>query len=499
MGLNIKISAEKEDNKDRVRQAQKKRSDAEFQPTWEEVWVTGYTRPTGTVKKGIFQAKNTEPDLKKLYEVKDAVEKGSLGTGVDNLKKFNKSHALRLYNDLKLIKREQVAKQMVANRPDNYVTIDTPTSLQQLIRMISKEDVIALDTETTGVKWEDVTVGMSLTLPTIDRHVYIPYGHKGLDKQLDKGYVMKHLKEPLEREGLKLVMYNSKFDVHMVMKDGIDISRNNYFDPMIAMHLLNENEPSYALKNIANKYGKYFGYVEDSMAFDELFGKDPQEFITADIELASIYACKDTHLTYLLYEWQMEHLEKNKDLYKIYFEIEQPITEVAIEMERNGFEMDTKFAKEYGKELQERLRELSTTMEKAWGDINTNSPKQLGEKLFDVLGYKDISGKGSTNAQVLKELAKKHEDVKALVEYRDLSKLYGTYIKPLPTLLRKDIKEYGIKGDGRLHGSFNQSGTVTGRFSSSNPNLQNIPEKARKMFIAPKGKVLIGIDYSGLR
>ena len=231
------------------------------------------------------------------------------------------------------------------------------------------------------------------------------------------------------------------------------------------------------------------GHVED-MAFDELFGKDPQEFITADIELASIYACKDnSQLTYLLYEWQMEHLEKNKDLYNIYFEIEQPITEVAIEMERNGFEMDTKFAKEYGKELQERLRELIHYNGKSLGDINTNSPKQLAEKLFDDLGYMDISGKRSTNAQVLKELARKHTDVKALVEYRDLSKLYGTYIKPLPALLRKDIKEYGIKGDGRLHGSFNQSGTVTGRFSSNSPNLQNIDLK-RKMFIAPKGKII---------
>lgn len=498
MDLDIKLTEEKDNNsKDRVKKAQQSKQDSEFQPTWEEVWTTGYTRPTGTFKKAIFQAKNTDADLNKLYQVKEAVEEGLLGTGVENLKKFTKTHALRLYNDLKEIKREQIAKEMIENKPDNYYTVLTSKELDRLQALMYQEDTIAVDTETTGLKWEDVTVGISVTLPKADKHFYIPYGHT-IVKQLDREDVFSKLKGPLEREGLKGIFFNSKFDAHMLKKDGIDVRGNIYFDAMIVMHLLNENEPSYALKNLANKYGKFFGYDTESMKFDELFGKDPQDFINADIELASIYACKDTHLTYLFYEWQMKHLEKHPELKDLYFNIEQPITKVALEMEDNGFEIDEDFAKQYEKELRLKLEELNKELHENWGDINTNSPKQLKEKLFDELGYKDISGKGSTDARVLKQLAKEHDDVKVLLEYRDLSKLHGTYIKPLPTLLRKDILEYGIKGDGRLHGSFNQSGTVTGRFSSSSPNIQNIGPKARRMFIAPKGKLLIGIDYSGL-
>ena len=269
--------------------------------------------------------------------------------------------------------------------------------------------------------------------------------------------------------------------------------------PMIAMHVLNENEPAYGLKPLANKYGRYFGYTDESLGFDELFSKDPQDFINADIRIATIYACKDTHLTYLLYKWQLEHLEKQPDLYKMYFEIEQPITQVSVEMENNGLLMDVEYADEYGEKLNKRIKELEAIMFENWGDINTNSPKQLKELLYDELGYKDYSGKGSTNAKVLKKLAKEHEDVDALLEYRDLTKMYNTYVKKLPKLIRKDVPEHGLIGDDRLHGQFNQTGTVTGRFSSDNPNLQNIPEGARELFVAPEGRYIIGIDFSGLR
>lgn len=495
MEIKLDLEPKGQGSKERVKQAQRSKKDAEFQPTWEEVWITGYTRPTGTFKKGIFQSKNTDKDYERLQEVKKAIEDGVLSTGVENLKKFSKTHALRLYNDLKIIKRKQVIEHMLANRPKNYITVLEEEELDKLVDNLAHEDVVALDTETTGVTWEDVTVGMSLTLPTIDTHYYIPYGH-AIDKQLERNLVHEKLKPELERKGLNLVLHNSKFDVHMLEKDDIYIRDNVYFDTMIAMHVLNENEPSYALKNLANKYGKYFGYEDNSMTFEELFSKDPKDFIHADIELASIYACKDTHLTYLLYTWQLEHLQQQPKLYSLYMDIERPITHVALEMESNGMAMDLEFAEQYGKELEQQLKVLEKKMYDYWGDINTDSPKQLKEKLFDELGYEDISGKGSTNAKVLEKLARTHEDVQALVEYRDLSKLYSTYIKPLPTLLRKDIEQYGIKGDGRLHGEFNQSGTVTGRFSSSNPNLQNIPQKARKMFVAPEGRLIIGIDYS---
>lgn len=495
--LNIQLETDKKpDATKRVKKAEQKKKDAEFEPTWEEVWNSGFTRPTGTTKKGIFQGNHSATDLKRLQEVKTAVEMDVLGVGVDNLKSFSKAHALRLYAELKEIKRKDVIKQMIETRPDNYYTVTGYAELLQVVDLLEEEDLIALDTETTGVKWEDVTVGMSITFPEADKHFYIPYGHNGLDEQLYKEDVMTELKYELEREGRKIVMFNSKFDVHMLMKDGINIAKNNYFDPMIAMHVLNENEPAYGLKPLSNKYGRYFGYTDESLGFSELFSKDPQDFINADIRIATIYACKDTHLTYLLYKWQLEHLEKQPDLYNMYFEIEQPITQVSVEMENNGLQMDVEYAEEYGDKLNNRILELEAIMKENWGDVNTNSPKQLKELLYDELGYKDHSGKGSTNAKVLKKLAKEHEDVSALLEYRDLTKMYNTYVKKLPKLIRKDVPEHGLKGDNRLHGQFNQTGTVTGRFSSDDPNLQNIPEGARELFVAPEGRYIIGIDYS---
>lgn len=481
---------------DRVKEAQNKKADAKYIPTWEEVWITGYTRHTGTRKKGIFQTSLSNPDKKRLKEVKLAIEAEELGIGVEDLNKFTKAHALRLYEELKEIRRGQVVKEMIANKPDNYYLVNTQEQLDELVRLLELEEIVALDTETTGLKWEDMTVGMSLTLPVADKHFYIPYDHKTTYEQIPRDIVMRTMKKALEREGLKLVMFNSKFDVHMLKKDGIDLIDNNYFDVLIAMHILNENEPSYQLKRLANKYGKYFGYHDDSMTFEELFGRDPIHFIEADLELAMIYACKDTHLTYLFYEFQMEMFNKNENLKDVYFNIEQPNTAVAITMEDNGFKMDLDFAYQYQKELKEQLDELEANMLKNWGDVNTNSPKQLAELFFDELGYEDVSGKRSVNKTVLKQLANEHDDVKDLLDYRDLSKLYSTYIEPLPSLIRKDVEEKGLKGDGRLHGQFNQIGTVTGRWSSSDPNLQNIPDRARQMFIADEGNILIGLDYS---
>lgn len=503
--LDIKLNVEEEDTgtTERITEAEQRKKDSEFEPSWEEVWDTGFTRPTGTVKVGIFQMKNSGPDEERLLKVKRAIEEGTLGSGVCNLSQFTKSHALRMYQQLMEVEREDIIAKMIEEKPDNYHTILTEDQLERVVELLAEEDIVAIDTETTGLTWEDVTVGMSITMPIADIHVYIPYGHEDkegnlLEEQLERAFVHTTLKEPLEREGFKIIYFNAGFDYAMLSKDGIDTRDNVYFDPMVAMHVLNENEPRYNLKGILTKYGQYFGFGGEHLGFDELFSNDPIDFIRADLEIASIYGCKDSHITYELYKWQKAQFERLPELGELYFNIEQPIHKVSIEMERNGFLMDEEFAEEYGKELSARIQELEEIMYNNWGDINTNSPLQLKEKLFKELGYEDISGKGSTNASVLKQLAKKHVDVNALVEYRDLNKLYTTYIKSLPKMVQRDVPEYGVKGDGRLHGRFNQSGTKTGRFSSNSPNLQNLPSEARPLIIAPEGKYIIGVDYSRL-
>lgn len=483
----------------RVKEAQAKKDAKNYEPTWEEVWVTGWTRHTGTVKKGILQTKMTDLDKERLINVKQAIETGELSSGVESLKKFSKSHALNLNKELKLLRRDGIIADMIKHKPDDYHLINTKEDLQRLTEDLSKEDIVALDTETTGLGHLDTTVGMSLSLDKAGYHVYIPYAHITDVEQLPRKTVMRVLRPQLERKGLKLILFNAKFDVHMMYKDGIDIADNVYFDVQIAMHVLNENEPDMSLKGLSNKYGKFFGYNDTSLTFTELFSKDPIHFIKADMDLAVIYGCKDTHLTLLFFKWQMEMFRKQPKLGSVYFDIEQANTRVSIEMERNGFAMDLDFSRTYGGELKEQIDALDTKIAEQWGDINVDSPAQLKKLFYEDLGYKDISGKGSVNAKTLEKMAKQYPDIQTLLDYRDLKKLYGTYVEPLPEMVQVDgMSDTGlaVKGDGRLHGQFNQTGTVTGRYASRAPNLQNLPPRARKMIVAPEGKLLIGIDLS---
>jgi DNA polymerase I len=475
----------------RVKEAQKKKDLKQYEPTWEEVWFTGYPTSTGKHKAGIFQTKIAPKDKERLLEVKEAIEAGELGTEVDSLKKFSKAHALNLYKKLTELRRAEIIKKYIENMPKNYHMINTPEQMEWVEHMIEdayeKGEVIALDTETTGVEWTDRTVGISLSFMS-DNHVYIPYGHVTDVPQLSRGYVTKRLKRHLEKEGTKLVLHNSKFDAHMLLKDGINIRENIYADTMVIQHVLNENEESYALKNIANKYGKFFNYHDESLTFEELFGKNPQTFLESDIRLCTYYASKDTHLTLLLFNWQLSMMKKQPNLYSVYFDIEQKITPVCIDMEDTGFDVDFAFAEEYKQELQVQVRDLEAKIKKVFGDININSAPQLQAVLYDKLKLEDVSGKRSADAKTLKKLAKQEPNINLILEYRELNKLLSTYIEPLPQKVRPDTK--------RLTGQFNQASTVTGRFSSNNPNLQNLPPKARHLFKAPEGYLIYGIDYS---
>jgi DNA polymerase I len=476
----------------RVKEAQAKQEAKNYEPTWDEVWITGWTAHTGSFKKGIFQTKVTEKDVEKLRAVKDAIEAGEIGSKVDSMKKFSKAHALNLHKELMEIRREGIVKKMIANKPDNYHLINTEDGLGWVISLlkdaIAKDEVISLDTETTGVSFVDRTVGLSISFDSADIHVYVPYAHVTDVAQLTRGYVMKKIKPYLEQVGVKLILHNSKFDAHMLLKDGINIRENIYFDTMIAMAILNENEESYALKKLANKYGRFFGYEDESLTFEELFGKSPQAFIESDIILATIYASKDTHLTLLFYKWMISMMDKQPKLKSVYFDIEQKNTHVALEMEGNGFEIDFDFAETYKEELTHQVGQLEDKIRKQWGEVNINSPKQLQELFYNQLGFDDVSGKQSVDAKTIKKLSKKHPEVNVLLEYRELNKLLSTYVIPLPEKVRQDTK--------RLHGQFNQTATVTGRWASKEPNLQNLPPRARKLIKAPEGKLMIGIDYS---
>lgn len=470
MDINIRLTLDSEGNDERVIKAKQKK--AQVTETMEEAW------------QRIFAMKNSDADFERLKEVHGYMQEGKIGRDPNAKGKFSKAEALRLWKAVQEGLRGERLKELVANTPKNYSLITDLRMLYEVTVALEKEEIIALDTETTGLDYfgEDSTVGISITLPKHDWNVYIPYGHTTGEKQLPKKTVLKLLKPHLEYGKLKKVLHNAKFDIHMLYQDGIDL-QGLVWDTMVAMQLLNENEPSMQLKVLATKYLK-----EPADTFSALFGKTMFYEVPLDIALA--YAGKDTELTWKLYQFQLKHLQKMPNVLRYYNEIENRIIGVSVEMERTGFVIDPNTAESLQKRLSSELADIEAKLRAEFGDVNFNSPAQLSKLLFDELKlHKHLppNQKLSTDVRTLKQLAKHNEGCALLLDYRERTKLLGTYVEALPKQ---------VKRDGRIHGSFNQSGTVTGRFSSNNPNLQNQPKYARKLFVAPEGMVIIGGDFS---
>lgn len=494
--MKLEIKLPKEENrtpeKTRVKQAATVKANKEFQPTWEQVWVTGYTKPTGTVQKGIFQMKLSDPDKKRLLEVKEAVDSGELTAGVSDRKKFNKSHALRLYALLVEQRKESYIKQIISNIPDNYYSVQTEEQLTELLNCLRESQFNALDTETTGLHLEkDKVVGMSITVPTVDKHYYIPFLHENFNvgKQLDKQYVMDLLQKELgDREDLTTVMFNAKFDMHQLIKEGLTF-KGPVYDALVGMKLLNENEQSYQLKKLVNKWGKYFGYVEqDALTFEELFSKDPVDFyVNADYRLCYYYACKDTELTWRLWKFIEEQLEKQEGLANSFYQREVPCTKVFFQIEQNGLPIDLEYAAEYAITLREEIAELDAKIVAHFGELNWDSPAQVKKKLYGEMGLKSWDGKESTDKHSLEQLSKEVKELGWVIERRKTVKLLTSFIEPIPQL---------AWSDGRIHGTFDANGAKTGRTASKIPNMQNLNKAAKKMFKAPEGYVIVDLDFS---
>ncbi|PHB23082.1 hypothetical protein COE80_19410 [Bacillus pseudomycoides] len=438
--------------------------------------------------ENIFKLKNTVSQLAQLKEVKKALEEGIIGRETYD-KDFKRAEALRLYAQLKDLKRQDRLDELVENTPENYILVDTKDKLHFMWDVLRYEDVIGYDTETTGVDvYIDKIVGYCLYASKQDLSFYVPIRHETGEEQLPIEHVNYWVSKVLQKCEVK-ILHNAPFDMHMTLNEGIPIT-GTWHDTQVRMHQLNVEEESLALKVLATKY---LGIPSDK--YDELFGKGG--FEGTELKYARYYGCNDPKITYQLYMYQeklYEHSEVTKKIKQNYETIEQPLIKAVVDMERVGFHIDIENSKIQEKSLTEEIDALEIKLREEFGhEVNFNSPLQLKEIFYKKLNYHRHLGGGnwedySTNKKTLKTLSVYEPIIKEFLAWRKKYKLRKDFIQKIPELK---------KPTGKWHSHFYPRGTKTGRFSSKDFNAQQIEPNARQMFIAPKGMLILGADFSG--
>jgi len=373
----------------------------------------------------------------------------------------------------------------------DYRLVDSSEKLDELVSELSSKKVFCFDTETTGtdpMRAEIVGISFSWKKGT---GWYIPT-LKGQDLELKE--IKEKLKDIFNDEDKTAVAHNLKYD-YLVLKNLGLTFRNKMFDTMLAAYLIDPNQ-KVSMDKLAEEILQY-----KPVPISALIGKGKKQKTMDEIDVSEVapYACEDADITWQLYEIYKKEL-KDHDLEHVAYDIEFPLSKVLAEMEYRGVYIDKEFLNSLSAELDAELKEITQKIyEIAGEEFNINSTKQLGEILFEKLDLpvkkKTSTGKPSTAENVLVQLAdEKYEIAELLLTYRTLSKLNNTYVAALPKLIHPET--------GRVHTSFNQHIAATGRLSSSNPNLQNIPirtergREVRKAFSAPEGTVILAADYS---
>ncbi len=376
------------------------------------------------------------------------------------------------------------------------ILVDTKEKLSELEKELEAAELLSFDTETTDTDpIKAKLVGISLSINAA-RGYYIPVGHHSSENQLALDTVIKALQPYFENEKIKKVGHNLKYDGMILSKYGIHV-QPYFFDTMIAAWLVDPGYAGFGLKDLADKHlNIQMTHIED------LIGNGKSQINMADVAIDKVaeYAAADAAVPLALLPVLKELMEKKNTIY-VFEKLEMPLIAVLADMEQTGILIDKKFFSVMEKELDQRLTEIEQEVHKLVGySFNINSTQQLSVALFETLGLKSplkkktASGHYSTNAAVLEELQGKHSVVDLMLEYRELSKLQSTYVKTLPEQVNPET--------GRIHTSFSQTVAVTGRLSSSNPNLQNIPtrtdlgRKVRCGFISKPGCGILAVDYS---
>lgn len=377
----------------------------------------------------------------------------------------------------------------------DYATLTTEEALKKWVQKASQSDRLAVDVETTGLDALTTRlVGISLSYKE-GTACYIPVGHRSLiaQEQLPLAVIQKHL-APLFGSWIPaLYGHNLKFDAQVLKNHGLPL-RRLACDTMVASYVLNPSRNSHGLKDLASEW-----LGEPMTTIQELIGKGAKQ-ITMDevpVEKAAPYACADADMTLRLAS-KLEPLIKEKGLSELFYTMEMPLVQILADMEETGIRIDRPYLRQLGEQFGQRADALESKIyELAGENFNINSPKQLSVILFDKLKLPVIRRTRtgfSTDEEVLVKLSEQHSLPRALIEYRELQKLQSTYVVGLQAAL-------GETGD-RIHTSFNQTVAATGRLSSSDPNLQNIPirtelgRQIRQAFIPGKGHVFLSADYS---
>ncbi|MFK3866916.1 DNA polymerase I [Psychrobacter faecalis] len=410
----------------------------------------------------------------------------------------------------------QIAKSLQSSIIDNikdskthdkawHTVLDEP-AFDSLVTLLESAPHFVLDTETTSVYWRQAElVGLSFAVKAHEAY-YVPLTHslegdELTTKQLDRNMVLTRLKHILENPNIGKIGQHLKYDAHILSFYDIDLlgsihaKPNNWaMDTMLASYVINAAATRHGMDDLARHY-----LHTQTISFEDVAGKGAKQvsFDQVAIDLASDYACEDADITYQLFDLFSEKLAADENNAKLLHELEIPTAEILCQMEANGILIKRPFLNELSQRFDEEIIALEKRAYEVAGEaFNLGSPKQLGEMLFEKLGVpggkKTKSGQYSTGEAVLSKID--HPLVEIVLEYRGLSKLKSTYTDALDNVADSETD--------RVHTSYHQALTSTGRLSSTDPNLQNIPIRTatgrliRQAFIAPEGRVILAADYS---
>ena len=440
-----------------------------------------------------------------LATIKTDVE---LPVKVDELKSepIKKEALIKLYNEYEF--RSMVAElekgesnnsseEVVTAIKGEYSVITQEADFLSWLETLQKTELFAFDTETTSLDYMVAElVGVSFAVES-GKAAYVPVAHDylGAPDQLDRAWVLKQLKPLLEDANKKKVGQNLKYDESVLARYGVEL-KGIAFDTMLESYVLNSVATRHNMDDLAKFYLDY-----KTISYEEIAGKGAKQltFNQIDLEKAGPYAAEDADITLRLHEAIWSKLNKETTLKPVFEEIEMPLVDILSRMERNGALVNASLLGKQSQEIKTRLDELEKSAHDMAGQIfNLASPKQLQDILFNKLELpvikKTPKGQPSTAEEVLQELALDYDLPRLILEHRSLSKLKSTYTDKLPQMINQST--------GRIHTSYHQAVTATGRLSSSDPNLQNIPirtpegRRVRQAFVAKEGYKLVAADYS---